>query len=152
MVLRLMKGTYMVKNNIFVDTSAWIALFNLKDKHHKIAIEYFLTRRNNNIGFITSNFILDETLTWLLYDIGYAAAIDFYTELSKLIQSEIVKLERISEKIESQAWKVFKQYNVDKSWSYTDCTSKMVMEILSSVEVFAFDSDFDQMGFIRVPN
>ena len=39
-------------------------------------------------------------------------------------------------------------YNVDKLWSFTDCTSYVAMKDSGITEVFAFDHHFEQMGFI----
>jgi len=40
---------------------------------------------------------------------------------------------------------------VDKQWSFTDCTSYVVMRQLGIEEAFAFDRHFEQMGFVRRP-
>lgn len=38
----------------------------------------------------------------------------------------------------------------DKNWSFTDCTSKVVMEQLGVKAAFAFDHHFHQFGTIQV--
>lgn len=51
----------------------------------------------------------------------------------------------------TRAWRVFVQFS-DKGWSFTDCTSKMIMERLSISTAFSFDEHFDQFGsIVRVP-
>jgi predicted nucleic acid-binding protein len=49
---------------VFVDTGAWIALAEQSDVHHlqAIAIADELSRANTLL--ITSDYILDETITW----------------------------------------------------------------------------------------
>jgi uncharacterized protein len=47
------------------------------------------------------------------------------------------------------AWKTFEQFD-DKNRSFTDCTSKVVMEQLSVRVAFAFDHHFRQFGGIQV--
>jgi uncharacterized protein len=50
-----------------------------------------------------------------------------------------------------RAWEVFRQYH-DKEWSFTDCTSKVMMERLQISQAFAFDSHFEQFGtVVRLP-
>lgn len=39
---------------------------------------------------------------------------------------------------------------VDKQWSFTDCTSRVVMERLGIQKVFAFDDHFRQFGTVTV--
>ena len=59
----------------------------------------------------------------------------------------ILVVVHVSEELEQAAWTVFERFNQDKEWSFTDCTSKMVMDHLGVRQVFAFD----QMGFLRRP-
>ncbi len=54
-----------------IDTGAWIALNNKKDKHHIAAItanKHFL---DSGYFYVTSDYIMDETYTLLRYDIGH---------------------------------------------------------------------------------
>jgi len=60
-------------------------------------------------------------------------------------QSGILEIVHISEQIEEESWHVFERFNKDKKWSFTDCTSKVVMDSLGITEVFAFDYHFEQM-------
>jgi predicted nucleic acid-binding protein len=46
-----------------------------------------------------------------------------------------------------EAQTVFRRYNRDKTWSFTDCTSFAVMKELKIKTVFTFDDHFEQMGF-----
>ncbi|HEX9987631.1 MAG TPA: hypothetical protein VGE45_04035, partial [Chloroflexia bacterium] len=47
------------------------------------------------------------------------------------------------------AWQVFRTY-ADKEWSFTDCTSKVVIEKLGITHAFAFDQHFRQFGTVAV--
>jgi predicted nucleic acid-binding protein len=53
------------------------------------------------------------------------------------------RIERVNEGNFIRVWEVFQQYR-DKEWSFTDCTSKVVMARLSITYAFAFDSHFEQ--------
>ncbi|HAT81802.1 MAG TPA: twitching motility protein PilT [Flavobacterium sp.] len=46
-------------------------------------------------------------------------------------------------------WQVFRQFS-DKGWSFTDCSSKVVMEKLGVNQAFSFDRHFRQFGSISV--
>jgi predicted nucleic acid-binding protein len=54
-------------NKVFIDTGGWLAFMNKKDRYNKLAEEYFIKLRKENIPLITSNYIISETLTWLNY-------------------------------------------------------------------------------------
>lgn len=47
------------------------------------------------------------------------------------------------------AWHVFRTYT-DKEWSFTDCTSKVIMEKLNITQAFSFDQHFRQFGTVAV--
>ena len=47
------------------------------------------------------------------------------------------------------AWTVFQQFN-DKAWSFTDCTSRVIMQRLGIEQAFAFDEHFRQFGTVIV--
>ncbi len=46
-------------------------------------------------------------------------------------------------------WQVFRQFS-DKDWSFTDCSSKVVMEKLGVTQAFSFDRHFRQFASIAV--
>jgi predicted nucleic acid-binding protein len=129
---------------IFVDSSAWYALVNARDKNH-LAAKRFLEAGHR---LLTTNFVIDETITLVLVRKGYQAAVDLGEQLWSEEQARIVWLSRADQRA---AWQLFKRYS-DKEFSFTDCTSFVVMERLELTHAFAFDEHFDQTGqFVRVP-
>lgn len=96
-------------------------------------------------------YILDEIYTLLLLNIGHTKTLDFKQKLDLLKSENVLDIVWIDEDIADQAWNIFQRFNVDKTWSFTDCTSFAVMKNMGLTEVFAFDHHFDQMGFIRRP-
>ncbi|MDZ7362134.1 MAG: type II toxin-antitoxin system VapC family toxin [candidate division KSB1 bacterium] len=136
---------------IFVDTGAWVALEDKKDTHHAVALQFKSELLATKNRLITTNFILDETYTLLLLDVGYGKTVNFKHALDELIHHNVVVVFHITPDIEIEAWEVFKRFNQDKNWSFTDCTSKVIMERLGIVEAFSFDHHFEQMGFNRRP-
>jgi hypothetical protein len=136
---------------IFVDTAAWAAISIRNDRFHPAAARAQKRLRRSGERLLTSNFVLDETYTLLLYQAGYAAAIRFHHLIQMMIAAGVLSSAHVTEDIEDHAWEVFKTFNADKEWSFTDCTSKVIMDITGTTEVFTFDHHFDQMGFICVP-
>jgi predicted nucleic acid-binding protein len=129
---------------IFVDSSAWYALVNTRDKNH-LAAKRFLEA---GYRLLTTNFVIDETITLVLVRKGYQAAVALGEQLWSEEQARIVWLSRADQRV---AWQLFKRYS-DKKFSFTDCTSFVVMERLGLTHAFAFDEHFDQIGqFVQVP-
>ncbi|MFA6222644.1 MAG: PIN domain-containing protein [Desulfomonilaceae bacterium] len=105
----------------------------------------------NRYELITSNYILDQTYTLLLINIGYERTVAFHRQLEMLIKAGVLQVIQLSENIVEKAWNIFEKYNQDKCWSFTDCTSYAAMKELDIDEVSSFDRHFEQMGLIRKP-
>ena len=102
---------------------------------------------------MTSNYILDELYTLLLMNVGFQPTIDYKEKLDILIAEHVLNIIWIDQALAKRSWDVlFEQYNIDKQWSFTDCTSYVVMKDFAITEVFVFDHHFEQMGFIRLPS
>jgi predicted nucleic acid-binding protein len=52
----------------------------------------------------------------------------------------------IQETLEEKGWELFKAHQ-DKTFSFTDCTSFVVMQALNINTAFTYDSHFEQAGF-----
>jgi uncharacterized protein len=136
---------------IFVDTSAWDAIEDSGDRHHAAALRFKEELVQQQTRLYVTNFILDESYTLLLYNIGYTRTVAFKRTIDLMQTGGILIVVHVSEAIEQAAWTVFERFNQDKAWSFTDCTSKVVMENLGIGQVFVFDHHFEQMGFLRRP-
>ena len=133
--------------HIFVDTGAFVALEDADDEHHEAALGFQASFVPRTTRFVTTNFVLDETYTWLRMNIGHANAVAFGRRAQ---DSALLRVQYISEEIERQAWQIFCRYD-DKGFSYTDCTSFAVMQLLGLDTAFAFDQHFRQFGFVCLP-
>lgn len=127
---------------IFVDSNGWIAIANKRDQLHKSAVKLNKNLLKLDTIYVTTNFVLDETYTGLLSRVGHFAAVDFG---ERIRNSRLLEVVHISENIEDEAWKLFKKYK-DKSFSFTDCTSFVVMQQMNLEESFTSDHHFEQMG------
>jgi len=129
---------------IFVDTSAWYALANERDINHPLARQFL----DEDRWLVTTNFVIDETITLILIRVGHSQALSVGEQLWKGQLASVVRVTRDDERV---AWQLFKQYD-DKTFSFTDCTSFAVMSRLGLRYAFTFDADFTQTGqFIQVP-
>ena len=128
---------------IFVDTGAWFAAAVPTDPDHAAASRWLA---GNTESLLTTNYIVDETLTLLRARgertrallLGESFFNDRLAEVYTLDESDI-----------ALAWEVFRRFD-DKEWSFTDCTSKVVIERLGIRQAFAFDRHFKQFGAVQV--
>jgi uncharacterized protein len=128
---------------IFVDSSAWFAVFSLRDINHSMATATIRSIQNN---FVTSDYIVDETLTLLRARGEEHRAIAFG---NRVIEGGWAKIVRVEDADFAAAWTIFRTYH-DKEWSFTDCTSRVAMERLGIQTAFAFDDHFQQFGTVTV--
>ncbi|MFO7539101.1 MAG: PIN domain-containing protein [Chloroflexota bacterium] len=128
---------------LFVDTSAWVALSAKNDKYHRPASTAFAGLKRTRFQLVTTDYILDESLTHLLTHYGHHRAIAFGRWA---LNSESIQIYRIDDTIWDEAWQMFQQYD-DKEWAFTDCTSFMVMQQQQLYQAFTFDRHFGQAGF-----
>ena len=92
---------------------------------------------------LTTDYVVDETYTGILTSSNYENAMEF----DKALNMQGFKMELITPKLFNKAREVFRKYNKDKVWSFTDCTSYVVMKELKIKTVFTFDKNFEEMGF-----
>jgi predicted nucleic acid-binding protein len=128
---------------IFVDTGAWYASAVPDDENHQKAQEWL---KANTGPLLTTDYVIDETLT-LLKVRGHAP---LAMELGEaLFAGELADVVLVTEDDIQQAWQTFRQFR-DKDWSFTDCTSKVVIERLQATQAFSFDHHFRQFGSVGV--
>ncbi|MEA2081124.1 MAG: PIN domain-containing protein [Elusimicrobiota bacterium] len=127
---------------IFVDTSAFVALFDKKDQYHLKATDYFMSLDSGAAQLHTSNYIIDETITRIRIKNGHKFALKFgkYFFMSKIFQTHYIDRE-----VEKSAFEFFKKYS-DKKLSFTDVTSFALMKKLNIRKAFTFDDDFKKVG------
>lgn len=136
------------KKAVFVDTSAFKALFDFSDEFHSKAAKFLTKIKEANSRMITSNFILDETYTLIRARMGKKASLQFRQDLITSIA--ILKVFRITIADEKMAWKYFIKLP-GRGMSFTDCTSFALMKRLGIKKAFAFDEDFASAGFKTLP-
>lgn len=133
----------MISTKIFVDTSWFKAFLDSSDDFHNKAVSQSEILSQQKYTLITTNFIVDETLTLLRVRKGLDLALKFRDFLSQISShSRIIRLLSLDE---SKAWEWF-----PKNWSklsFTDCTSFAVMDRLELKDVATFDEHFAQAGF-----
>ena len=60
----------------------------------------------------------------------------------------VAEIHKITELDLELAWETFERF-ADKDWSFTDCTSKVVIEQRGITQAFAFDHHFKQFNTVQ---
>lgn len=128
---------------IFVDTGAWFSAFVPWDVDHSAAVAWFL---GNQEPLLTTDFVVDETLTLLRSRGERSRALAL---CQRFFDGSLATLHFLTEDDLRDASDVFRRYS-DKDWSFTDCSSKVVVERLGIKMAFAFDRHFLQFGTVVV--
>jgi uncharacterized protein len=129
---------------IFVDSSAWVAISDVRDANHQRAIAFHATLVQGKEGrLITSDFVLDETFTLLRKRSGGDVVRSFAKGLEA---SPSVQRIRVTQAHYQEALDLFLAQG-KRSWSFTDCTSFAIMRELGIRKGFTFDRDFREAGF-----
>ena len=98
-------------------------------------------------NIITSDYIIDETLTRIRYSVGHKEAVKWGKDI---LASRVIEKIEIGKEIFGLAWELFQTYE-DKKLSFTDCTSFALMKKKGMKKVFSFDNDFEALGFVLLP-
>lgn len=134
-------------NGLFIDTSAWLAIINSRDKRHKPAVEIYPQLLREYDVVITTNHILAESYELIRRRLGHTKATDF---LSQLFQSPRLRIIYATRELEIEAIKLLEIYN-DQDFSYIDAVSFALMQELNIKAAFAFDGHFVIVGFTTLP-
>ncbi len=129
---------------IFVDTGAWYAYINAKDPDH-FKVREFLDSFEEKL--VTSSYIFDEIITLVLARLGHQKAVKVG---EVLLNPKVVELVRVGAADEWSAWQLFQQRS-DKMYSFTDCTSFVLMRRLKLAKALTLDEHFAQEGFVVIP-
>jgi predicted nucleic acid-binding protein len=133
---------------IFVDTSAWYAVEVEDDVNHEAACKFLSKIASGKHGIsVTTDYVLDETLTLLRSRRSLSSAAAF---IDKIKKSKSVRVFWVEEGLFEKALDMF-QRSDRKTWSFTDCTSFALMKDLLIPDAFTFDSHFREAGLQSLP-
>jgi uncharacterized protein len=137
----------MTPKRLFVDTAGWMMMADGADPKHAAAAATRDTWLKQGGILLTTDFVLDETLTLLRVRLGLDAAERWWEQVDA---SPRVTWEWIDPERAEKARRWFFRWR-DKSFSFTDCTSFVVMKELRTRTALTSDRHFRQAGFQCLP-
>ena len=136
---------------IFVDSGAWIAFFDQTDKYHNDAVVLYSDLVQQKMRLLTTDYVLDETITRLRYDVSHSVAVQFLDLIESVEKTGVLTIAEIDKTLLQEAKRLFRQYDSAKL-SFTDCTSFAVCQKHNISETYAFDEHFAMMGITVLKN
>lgn len=132
-------------SQVFVDTSAILALVNPNDQHHSQARSGFESLSTGKAGLVTSSYVLVETYSLLARRMGLSAVQAFRSDLVPLLE-----VAWVDETVHEAALDLLLDRR-RRGLSLVDTSSFVVMRTRRLDEAFCFDPDFKDEGFLLVP-
>ncbi len=128
---------------IFVDTSGFYAMLVRDDDGHAAAERMLREARRRKRGFVTTDYVLDETAT-LLKARGLVHLTGPFFDV--LDRSHAFRIEWTDAARFQEVRKFFIKHT-DQDWSFTDCLSFLVMKQLRLREALTTHAHFREAGF-----
>lgn len=134
-----------------MDTSFLVARFSRKDRNHRLASTFLKSQHDPGadiLRLVLSDYVFDEAITTVRFQSGrhdVAAATG-----RAILDSKAFDRVSVEPPVFEAAWSLFLE-RADKRWSFTDCTSFVLMENLGIRKALTFDANFRQAGFATFP-
>jgi hypothetical protein len=132
---------------VFVDTAGWMSCADAADPLHARSCGARDAALEAGQTLVTSDFVIDETLTLIRSRLGLAAAEAWWEQIDR---SPRLRWERVDSDRFEKARALFFRYR-DKDFSFTDCTSFAIMLGRRLTHALTTDRHFRQMGFQVLP-
>jgi predicted nucleic acid-binding protein len=140
-------------STLFVDTWGWLALEDRRDSAHSQVLQLYRDFRARNVQAVTTDYVLDETMTLLFRRRPFEEAQRFVEGLLAAAEAQYLSIQRITAERFSKAWRLRLRYHDKKDISFTDLTSFVVMQEHRIAEILTDDQHFKQvnLGFVTLP-
>jgi predicted nucleic acid-binding protein len=138
---------------LFIDTWGWLALEDRREKEHPRVLSLRHAYGKRRAGWITTDYVLDETITRLFARRPWDEARRFCEGILRASDAGLVQIEAITQARFQEAYRLRIRLNDKPRISFTDLTSMCVMKERGLRHVVTSDRHFVQvgLGFVTVP-
>lgn len=127
---------------VFVDTSAVVALLSAADAHHASAVAVWKDLLAARTRLITTELVLAEAVVVVRVRGGFALSV----QAGERLLADPFEVVWSNRPLMDEAWRLYRRYR-DHVLSLCDCVSFAVMRQRRIERAFAFDDDFEAVGF-----
>lgn len=135
---------------VFIDTSAWISYSLSRQPTHSVIKNLIKQLTKDNIIICTSNDVIDETVTRLIYDTNIKITKDFINLIKTSSQTNSLVQLWVDEQIQSEAFETVEKF-AEHKLSLTDATTLVLINRFNIDAVISLDSDFRKVGIKTLP-
>ena len=132
--------------NVFIDTSAFLALLDGDDPNHAVADQFWQSSHPETLRLLTTNYVLTESLALIQRRLGLDAVRAFLYELAPVLH----QVEWIDAQTHTEGVLTLVAAN-RRPLGIVDCVSFAVMRRQAIWVAFAFDKHFEEQGFSCIP-
>lgn len=132
------------RTQILVDSDAFVALLKIDDTNHHRAVALFDELEKQPVEFVTTNYVIAETVTVVSQRIGHDVAIAFI-DTHRGTESSITTIQ-IDAIVHDQALDLFRKQS-SKNTSLVDCTNMALLENNTASYIFSFDKAYKKNGY-----
>jgi uncharacterized protein len=132
---------------LFLDTGYLIALEAADDQYDKVALAHWRSIIKSLPLLAATSYVFNEVVTFFNSRSRHAKSVETG---SLLLGSHSIKLVQVEQPLFHEGWRYFIRHS-DKSYSFTDCVSFVVMRRLRIRTALTFDKHFSQAGFEQQP-
>lgn len=136
-----------MKDVFFLDTSYILALEVKNEDAHERVIQNWKILSASNALLITTTYVFDEVVTFLNSRKLHSKAVEIGNQLLESSDLELIEVDRL---LFGLGWQYFQKHQ-DKSYSFTDCVSFIVMQERGILTSLTLDNHFSQAGFQILP-
>lgn len=124
-----------------------------RDSHHERVARYYKQHCARDGAAVTSDYVLDETISHLFRRRPFDQAVRFVDNLYASSRKGFLLIERVTPERFDLAWNLRVRFADKRRISFTDLTSMIVMTELGLTDILTEDAHFTHvgLGFRTVP-
>ena len=130
--------------SFFVDTSAMVALLSAGDAHHVEAVSVWKRLVEERARLVTTDLVIAETVGVVRARAGFETSV----QAGERLLADPFETVWADRALFDDAWRLYRRYR-DHRLSLCDCVSFAVMRRRRIHIAFAYDDDFEAVGFAR---
>ena len=130
----------------FIDTWGWLVLSNAKHPAFASVSALRIDALNRRTAWVTTDYVLDETITRLFMSAPFANASRFVDGIFEASRVGTLDIEQVTPERFVRAWQLRLPYRDKPRFSFTDLTSFAVMRELGLSTAITGDAHFAQAG------